>query len=196
MAKAISSHMGVGRGRFRKALRAVLLAQHATPELESLVRKELDWLCIHCGISGEQERLQLDHLWPESQGGCLVLGNVAPACPTCNSDRRQVPWQEFLRTSARARRLRGDDDILAQTKQIEEYMRRHGQHEPPSLQTMLTDVELTLLSDFDLLLSALSDGAMARAGYQKKASIVFESPGELFNKLVAVARQHQRPPTT
>ncbi|MAG93375.1 MAG: hypothetical protein CMJ48_06455 [Planctomycetaceae bacterium] len=176
MAKHPTSHMSVGRGRFRKALRAVLLSQHATPDLEPLVREELDWKCIYCGVSGDTERLQLDHLWPESQGGCLVIGNVAPSCPTCNSDRRQVPWQEFLRSSSRVTSSRSADEIERQIEILTNYMNRHGQGQPPTLESMLSEEELQLLADFDLLLYALSDGSLARTGYEKKSAVRFTEP--------------------
>ena len=190
MAKQPTSHMSVGRGRFRKALRAVLLSQHATPDLERLVREELDWKCIYCGVSGDNERLQLDHLWPESQGGCLVVGNVAPSCPTCNSDRRQVPWQEFLRSSGRVASSRAPDEIERQIEILTEYMSRNEQDQPPALESMLTADELELLADFDLLLYALSDGSLARTGYEKKSAIRFTEPQQMFNELVQVARNH------
>lgn len=193
MSKHPSSHMGVGRGRFRKALRAVLLSQHGTAGLEAQVRDELSWNCIYCGVSGETERLQLDHLWPESQGGCLVIGNVAPACPTCNSDRRQIPWQEFLRTSGRVTNSRTIEAIERQIATIESYMERYNQDQPPTLETMLNAKELELLGDFDLLLSALSDGSLAKAGYKKKSSVNFSHPELMFDKLVALAREHRVP---
>lgn len=192
MTKHPSAHMGVGRGRFRKALRAVLLSKHATPDLEPLVCDELGWNCIYCGASGDSERLQLDHLWPESQGGCLVIGNVVPACPTCNSDRRQIPWQEFLRTSGRVTNSRTPDEIEQRIKTVAAYMERHNQGQTPTLETMLNSDELSLLADFDILLSALSDGSLAKAGHEKKSAINFDNPGQMFDELVAVARNHRR----
>jgi len=184
--------MGIGRGRFRKALRAVLLSQHATPNVESLVRKELGWNCVYCGVSGEVERLQLDHLWPEAEGGCLVIGNVVPACPTCNSDRRETPWQQFLRSSERVRTRRDAEQVARQIDTIIDYMKRHDQVRKPELDQVLSPEEHTLLADFDLLLSAISDGALARTGYKKKSSVKFNEPCQMFNELVSVAKSFQK----
>jgi len=183
--------MGVGRGRFRKALRAVLLSQHATPDLEKQVRLELPWECTYCGLSGENERLQLDHLWPEGQGGCPVIGNVVPACPTCNSDRGDIPWAQFMQKSSRVRRSRTEAEIKKVVARVTRYMKKHGQASAPSLDKMLTRREMTLLGDFDLLLAAISDGALATAGYEKKASVVFGSPAKMFDSMVALARKHK-----
>ncbi len=184
--------MGIGRGRFRKALRAVLLSQHATPNVESLVRQELGSNCVYCGVSGEAERMQLDHLWPEAEGGCLVIGNVVPACPTCNSDRRETPWQQFLQCSERVRSRRDTEQIDRQLNIIADYMKRHDQARQPDLQQVLSPEEHALLADFDLLLSAISDGAMARTGYTKKSAVKFNEPCQMFNELVSVAKSFRK----
>lgn len=193
MAKHPSSHMGVGRGRFRKALKAVLLSRHGTANLEEFVRKEFNWECAYCGIEGISERLQLDHLWPESDGGCLVLGNVIPSCPTCNSDRRQIPWRDFMKTSVRVTGKRSTAQIDQQIRKISDYMTKHKQDISPVLDKLLTVEEMDLLRDFDLMLAAISDGSLAKSGYQKKSAITFGDPGAMFDELVAIARKHLLP---
>ena len=182
--------MGVGRGRFRKALRAVLLSRHTTKNLEALVRAELGWICVYCGASGEAERLQLDHLWPESKGGCLVIGNVVPACPTCNSDRSAMSWRDFLRNSARVVGRRSETQIDAEILRITEYMSRHNQDSEPTLESMLTAPDLELLATFDELLSAVSDGAIAKAGRVKKQAIRFNEPEKMFDELATVVAKY------
>jgi hypothetical protein len=190
MSKPASSHMGVGRGRFRKALRAVLLSRHATKNLEALVRADLGWNCVYCGSSGEAERLQLDHLWPESKGGCLVIGNVVPACPTCNSDRREVSWRDFLRNSARVIGRRTEAEIESEISRITAYMSRYKQDVEPTLESMLTTDDLELLATFDELLSAVSDGALAKAGHVKKQAIRFKEPEKMFDELATVVAKY------
>jgi hypothetical protein len=192
MTKSFSSHMGVGRGRFRKAFRAVLLSRHGVPDAWQSAIQELGNACIYCGVSGDDQRLQLDHLWPESQGGCVVPGNMVPACPTCNSDRREIPWQEFFRTSPRVLNQRSDEEITQQIQRVTQYMHAHEQDQPPALCSMLNADEQALLKDFDLLLSALSDGALAQAGHIKKSSVKFTEPDRMFDELVRVARAFQK----
>ncbi len=190
MARPATNEMGIGRGRFRKALRGVLLSRRTPPGLQDLVAAELGWACVYCGVSGQHDRLQLDHLWPEATGGCAVPGNVVPACPTCNSDRYDQPWEVFLRTSPRVTKARTAAEIERQVCCIRDYMNRHGQSGPPCLNDVFTKSEQQLLADFDLLLSAISDGALARAGRQKKANVRFACPEDLFDDLVRVARSH------
>ncbi len=41
-----------------------------------------DFTCQHCGA---RRYLSVDHIWPESKGGRLELGNVQTLCRSCNS---------------------------------------------------------------------------------------------------------------
>ena len=183
-----TKRMSVGRGGFRKAIRAVLLAKHEDPQAFETARKTLGNRCIYCGVSGGKEHLQPDHLWPESQGRCTVLGNVVPSCPTCNSERRDQHWQEFLTTSPRVQANRNQREQRAMIAKIRAYMRGHGQAQPPSLEGALTQEELELIKDVNLLLEALSDGALAKIGHEKRANVKFRDPVGLFNQLVEAAR--------
>ncbi len=118
----------------------------------------------------------------------MVLGNVVPCCPTCNSDRRDTPWHKFLNTSQRVRAARSPEEIQHQIQCISAYMEAHGNDTPPSWEASLTTDELQLLEDFDLLLAAISDGALARAGTVKKSHVVFDRPAEMFEQMVDLAR--------
>lgn len=49
--------------------------------------------CAYCGRSG---RMTMDHVVPLSRGGRHSIGNLLPACRTCNSSKRQrllVEWR-------------------------------------------------------------------------------------------------------
>lgn len=191
--KSPSGHMGVGRGRFRQALLLVLLDRHSPkdPTLITRIISELGNECIYCGISADEERLQLDHLWPKSAGGLWVIGNLAPSCPTCNSGRRQDPWEGHLRTSQKGLQRRTAEDINAKVQSISEYMARHGQQDAPDWERILTQAERQLRRDFDMLLEALSDGALATAGLDKTKNILFDNPVDLFRELVELVRRHR-----
>lgn len=55
-------------------------------EVDLVLRKEIRRLyhsaCIYCGAT---ERITLDHLIPLSRGGDHTIGNLAPACRSCNA---------------------------------------------------------------------------------------------------------------
>jgi 5-methylcytosine-specific restriction endonuclease McrA len=73
---------------------------------ESVGVSPRDWLrllarlehrCAYCGVGGA--RLEMDHVIPLARGGRHAIGNVLPACPTCNRskwDRLLVEWRHAL----------------------------------------------------------------------------------------------------
>lgn len=182
--------MSIGRGGFRRAFRSVLLSKHTVAGVLELAKVALGDRCVYCGIPGTQVRLQPDHLWPESQGGTTVPGNVVPACPTCNSDRRDSDWRVFVQTSPRVLQ-RKPEEIQLQLDAIERYINHHNQAVAPRLDQVLTPEELDLLQQVELLLTAISDGSLAMAGYVKKNQVTFSDPQNLFRELVQVVRKHR-----
>lgn len=57
--------------------------------------------CTYCGVRGA---LEIDHVVPISRGGAHSIGNLAPACRTCNaskSDRFLTEWRAGLTRPAR-----------------------------------------------------------------------------------------------
>jgi len=192
MARSISTNMGIGRGNFRKAFLSVLLHSRIEKDAPKKALKELGNECAYCGISGETEHLQYDHLWPESKGGVEVLGNLVPCCPTCNSTRRDSPWEMFMKTSPRVKKNRNRRQIVGQIKKLQEYMKRHDRNQPKSIEQVLTAKEKKLRENFNLLLAALSDSAEAAAGIEKKASLQFREPEKLFYNMVKIAKKYAR----
>ena len=49
--------------------------------------------CAYCGRS--DEKLDIDHLVPVSVGGVNAVGNIVPACRSCNASKRARPLAEF-----------------------------------------------------------------------------------------------------
>lgn len=182
--------MSVGRGCFKKAFIAALLSRHTTADIETLVRAELGWNCVYCGIGQEDAQIELDHLWPESTGGCLVIGNVVPACPTCNSLRRDTPWQAFMMRSGRLGRPRDKNEGDAEIAFLMQYMEKYDQTAEPTLNSTLTRLELEILASLELMLSAVSDGALAKAGHKKRQAIRFNDPEKMFDELVSVVAKY------
>ncbi len=65
------------------------------------------WRCTYCGCVPDV--IHMDHVVPLNLGGRHAIGNVAPACPSCNSekgDRLIVEWRRY-------RRRVGRTDLLA-----------------------------------------------------------------------------------
>ena len=54
--------------------------------------------CCFCGDSIDQRSLSQDHLIPMNKKslGLHAWGNVVPCCRSCNSEKQQQPWQQYL----------------------------------------------------------------------------------------------------
>jgi 5-methylcytosine-specific restriction endonuclease McrA len=55
---------------------------------------EFDHCCAYCGAKGD---LQVEHVIPISKGGEHHLGNIVPACPTCNYSKRSASVEQWYR---------------------------------------------------------------------------------------------------
>ena len=185
------SEIGIGKGRFRKAFLSCLQMRHSQPDASERAIEELGDECVYCGISGTEKRLQFDHLWPQASGGLTIIGNIVPCCPTCNSDRRDIPWEDYLRESPRVRARRSPPEVGGQIRKISIYMERHGQANKPTIESVLTRDELRLREDFNLILAAVGDAALAALGHEKKAAVRFRNPEKLFQELVALATRFE-----
>jgi 5-methylcytosine-specific restriction endonuclease McrA len=55
---------------------------------------EFQHCCAYCGTDGD---LQVEHVVPISQGGEHHLGNIVPACASCNYSKRAAPVEQWYR---------------------------------------------------------------------------------------------------
>ena len=86
------------RGRRRRALKANAPINDLTPAQWVMIKNHYKHSCVYCGK--KSQRLTQDHVIPLSKGGSHTLSNVAPACKSCNSKKRDraplVPVQPLL----------------------------------------------------------------------------------------------------
>ena len=53
----------------------------------------------YCGCRVPARELTMDHIVPIARGGKTTKGNVAPACKTCNTQKKQLlpmEWEDYL----------------------------------------------------------------------------------------------------
>lgn len=73
--------------------------------------RSFSFVCVYCG---NNKSLAQDHWIPVSKGGGYVLGNIVPACKTCNSSKRnKLPnvfcdKETYLRISVILEKLKND----------------------------------------------------------------------------------------
>jgi hypothetical protein len=58
--------------------------------------------CCFCGLEINRKSLSQDHLIPMNKSalGLHAWGNVVPCCQSCNNEKQQKPWQQFLITKS------------------------------------------------------------------------------------------------
>ncbi len=62
-------------------------------------RKFARGTCHYCGSRVPARELTMDHIVPIARGGKTTKGNVAPACKTCNTQKKQLlpmEWEDYL----------------------------------------------------------------------------------------------------
>jgi CRISPR/Cas system Type II protein with McrA/HNH and RuvC-like nuclease domain len=61
--------------------------------------------CCYCGTEIGLKSLSQDHLVPmnKSSLGLHSWGNVVPCCQSCNNQKQQKPWQEFIKTKCKTK---------------------------------------------------------------------------------------------
>lgn len=70
------------------------LPRSFTREEWSETREYFGNVCAYCG---EPLKLTQDHFIPISAGGGYVMGNIIPACFSCNSSKNDTPFADWYR---------------------------------------------------------------------------------------------------
>ena len=58
-------------------------------------------VCHYCGRPTPASELTMDHIVPLARGGRTTKGNVAPACKSCNTKKKQLlpmEWETYLQS--------------------------------------------------------------------------------------------------
>lgn len=82
--------------RYKAKLKSVLIVQVSKKNLRRQFALFGD-CCAYCGKSESDEILHIDHFIPVSKGGTHVLGNLVPACKTCNFSKRNHHPEEWYK---------------------------------------------------------------------------------------------------
>ena len=57
--------------------------------LKRIAKRELEYECAKCGISGADAPLELDHIIPDAEGGATTLANVQWMCQPHHDQKMQ-----------------------------------------------------------------------------------------------------------
>ncbi len=70
---------------------------HTVSDFRALCEK-YNWRCAYCGKNLTAKTVTKDHVIPISRGGTDVIGNIVPACLSCNAAKQARTGEEFLGT--------------------------------------------------------------------------------------------------
>ena len=110
----------------RALLESIAVRQFGKPEIEEVVAffGEDPPTCVFCGDAPIR---RWDHLTPISKGGDTTLGNMVPACATCDDSKgssRVDVWA--LGDAQNSPRTRGVRDIDRRLSKIREYVAKYS----------------------------------------------------------------------
>lgn len=116
-----------------------------------------------CTFCGSLDVRRWDHLVPVKSGGETVLGNLVPACATCDDAKRDLPYDEFLRKDRlwERRKIRAEERearILTLQKYIEAF-----HYKPVKLLDRLTTDEQAQLQSIQTKINDLRQEFQALA---------------------------------
>lgn len=69
-------------------------------KMQGAVIQRWGYYCWYCGRdltadNGTKARVTIDHQTPRSRGGLTQLGNLVPACASCNAQKRSRTVEEY-----------------------------------------------------------------------------------------------------
>ena len=73
-----------------------------TKEMRAAVYAKTGGRCAYCGVQIPLEKMQVDHLKALFLGGTDDLGNLMPACPSCNHYKSTYTLEGFRAIIGRA----------------------------------------------------------------------------------------------
>lgn len=80
-----------------------------------------------CAYCGDEHVARWDHLVAVNCGGDTVLGNMVPACSRCDDSKRDVPFEEWMRSDAQhSPKSRRIPDLDQRIIRLHEYTARYA----------------------------------------------------------------------
>ena len=64
-------------------------------KMREQVYERYDGHCAYCGVEIEYKDMQVDHMVPLRKGGSNDIGNLLPACRSCNNYKHTLTVKQF-----------------------------------------------------------------------------------------------------
>lgn len=172
--------------------------RHAVYELTFRLNGGNRHTCCYCNKTFKNQRMTMDHIYPQYMGGPTITNNLCPSCQLCNSQKSNMTLDEFTKY----RNINGDNDKKQYLKQLnskKEKMRRDKKYQIPDewiyqkeLSTIFVDMRLECSSQRKKYISI--EKFYSEYGYFPKPIIV-DKNGFLLDGFYTVmfAKDHQIP---
>lgn len=110
--------------------------------------------CVFCG---SKEVKRWDHLVSIKEGGETVIGNIVPACASCDDSKRDLPFEEWMMSDfSNSPKSRGISDIKTRVVCIKGYIQHFG-YTPKSLEKRLSKQEFKRLKEIHIRLQSIRE---------------------------------------
>jgi hypothetical protein len=105
------------------------------------------WECVYCGSSKIRG---LDHLVSVRSDGETVLGNMVPACGSCDDSKGSRDFESWMFGKAKCSPAsRGIEHLEVRAQRLRDYKKFYG-YAPRSLEMRLTEAEVAELREIRL----------------------------------------------
>ncbi len=119
--------------------------RYPRPDMEKLIkyfRRRGRLLCFYCR---QQDATRWDHLHPVNKGGATAMGNLVPACSSCNDSKQNRSLDEWYARESGRRRLKGR---LSQIKKAAARYQKRFRYRPRLMPEELEDDERRTYNQF------------------------------------------------
>jgi hypothetical protein len=118
------TYPGLGLSMIDRAFKdahAIRCSADDLPVLKQYFKKGGRIVCLYCG---KKEAERWDHYYPVSKGGDTVVGNLVPACPSCDDSKQNLTLDEWAAGNGKHRP--STSRLQAIHESIKRYVKKFG----------------------------------------------------------------------
>ena len=111
--------------------------------------------CLYCNRKVSNNKVTLDHLYPQDLGGPTITNNLLPCCSKCNSEKSNMTSNEY-KTFIRLKKTGEEKRYLKTLQQKKEILRKLNEYQIPDswlseheVSSILVFLQLDNAEDFD-----------------------------------------------
>lgn len=148
------TYPALGLSLTERAIKEAFSKRCSSTELEELRQHFLKKGPLRCTYCGKSKPDRWDHVYPVSQGGDTVKGNLMPACGSCDDSKQNRSPQEWLFSESKKKPpLERLGEIV---RTIAEH-RKDFSYEPSQFPDKLTNEQKAIYAEFQTHITTLRE---------------------------------------